>query len=223
MFDYEGSARYAVLENTQLTYLSLDDAMQTAEALLTRLGLQGYACSHALDMSAARIHAMGDAYNRYWHEGEAVSNAPRMDYSTVTADDEGYYLVYTLMGMQNDIRRDNEAVLFIDRSGVAYMTLRSSFSLGEVLYTPDTLISADQAIELLSAEAAASMQHLPVLSVEKAVLTYVTVRADAKADGMVFTPVWQIYYKDAECVDPDDFSWCEINAVNGKLIDAIFR
>ena len=59
MFDYEGSARDAELENTQLTYLSLESAKQTAEALLNKLGIHGYVCSYALDMSVERIHTMG--------------------------------------------------------------------------------------------------------------------------------------------------------------------
>ena len=94
---------------------------------------------------------------------------------------------------------------------------------GDILYTPDTLIYPDEAIATLTAEATASRYGKPVLSVRKVSLVYRAVRADDKADGMVFAPVWHIEYKDDESIaNEHDFSWGEINALNGKLTNAIF-
>ena len=53
-------------------------------------------------------------------------------------------------------------------------------------------------------------------------LTYVAVRAENKQEGMVFVPVWQILYKEAGQGE-EYMSWAEFNAVNGTMIDAIFR
>ena len=92
------------------------------------------------------------------------------------------------------------------------------------MYTPDSLISPEEAVATLIAEAAAAHYGKPVLSVHKVSLVYRAVRADDKAEGMVFSPVWYIEYKDAETAANEyDFSWGEINAVNGKLTNASFR
>ena len=146
-----------------------------------------------------------------------------MDYSNVTAEDEGYYLLYTLMGKRDEFQFQNEAILFINHNGAAFMTLRSSFIPGDIFYIPDTLVSVEQAIDTLTSEAASSMHHLSVLSIESVSMAYSSVRADNKADGMVFVPVWQILYKDEECRGYDDCSLGVVNAVNGKLINGVFR
>ena len=54
-------------------------------------------------------------------------------------------------------------------------------------------------------------------------LTHMPVRAENRQDGMVFAPVWKVTYVD-ESGEKNGFdSWAVFNAVNGKLIDAIFR
>ena len=40
---------------------------------------------------------------------------------------------------------------------------------------------------------------------------------------MVFAPVWRIEYQVADSAPQNTFCWGEVNAVTGKLIDAIFR
>ena len=59
-------------------------------------------------------------------------------------------------------------------------------------------------------------------SVERVALTYVAVRAENKQDGMVFVPAWQILFKEAGQSE-EYTSWAEFNAINGTLINAIFR
>lgn len=212
-------------EKDQLTYLSLAEAKQIADDMLDKLGLRGYACSYVLDMSAERIRTLGEKYNQFWYESEtAMNNSPRMDYSNASADDEGYYLIYALNGIHDAEAGQQCITMYIDRGGIAYMSINNFFTMGDVLYTPDSLISPDEAVATLTVEAAAAHYGKPVLSVHKVSLVYRAVRADDKAEGMVFTPVWYIEYKDAEsAANEHDFSWGEINAVNGKLINASFR
>ena len=211
------------LEKRQLTFLSLADAEKSAEEMIGKLGLNGYACSYALDMSAERIHTLGEKYNHFLYETEGnCTNRPRMDYGKATAEDEGYYLIYTLLGMEETSDTQNLISLFIDRGGIAYVNLLNTYTLGDALDTPDALITPEDAITALNAEAATSRRGMPIQSVEKVSLVYRAIRAENKADGMVFVPVWRVEYKDAESAVQDYSCWGEVNAVNGKVINAIF-
>lgn len=48
-------------------------------------------------------------------------------------------------------------------------------------------------------------------------------KANDHAGCVVYTPVWYIEYKDADSESQDYYCWGEIDAVNGKLIRAIFK
>ena len=52
---------------------------------------------------------------------------------------------------------------------------------------------------------------------KKAELNYVPVRAEDKAEGMVFVPAWTVVYTGPE---EDSESYAVFNAVDGSLIDA---
>ena len=62
-----------------------------------------------------------------------------------------------------------------------------------------------------------------IKSIQQAALTYEAVRAENKADGMVFVPTWMILYQDTSAVRPGYSCYALINAVDGTLIDASFR
>lgn len=209
-------------EHDQLPNLSLEDAKHTAEALFEKLGLQGYELAWKLDMSLDRIRTLGDAYNQFWFEGDGYSNAPRQDYSAATAEDEGYFLVYTPLGVDRISDGRHQMTMFITSRGIVYANMVSYYTRGEEAYTPEKLISHEEAVALLYAEAAKSRDGIQVKSIERAALTYVAVRAENKKDGMVFVPVWQILFKE-EGEGEEYTSWAEFNAVSGTLIDAIFR
>ena len=89
------------------------------------------------------------------------------------------------------------------------------------MYTPEKLISPEEAVALLYAEAAKSKDDIKVQSIERVALTYVAVRAENKQDGMVFAPVLQVLFKEER--GEEYTSWAEFNAINGTTIDAIFR
>ena len=211
-----------MLEREQLTLISLGEAKQIAEALFEKLGLQGYELAWALDMNLDRIHTLGEAYNRFWFEGEGYTNSPRQDYATATAEDEGYFLYYTPLGVDNISDGRHQITLFITSRGIVYANIVSTYNRGEEMYTPEKLISPEEAVALLYAEAAKSRDGIKVKSIERVALTYVAVRAENKQDGMVFAPVWQVLFKE-EGRGEEYTSWAEFNAVNGTMIDAIFR
>ena len=219
---YEDFTKGVTFEYDHLTNLSLVDAERIAEALFEKLGLQGYELAWKLDMSLGRIRTLGEAYNRFWFEGEGYSNAPRQDYSAATAEDEGYFLYYTPLGVDKISDGRQQITLFITGRGIVYANIVSTYNRGEVVYTPEKLIPPEEAVARLYAEAAMSRDSIKVKSVERVALTYVAVRAENKQDGMVFAPAWQILYKEAGQSD-DYMSWAEFNAVNGTLINAIFR
>ena len=215
-----GYAQGVELERDQLTKISLEEAKQTAEALFDRLGLRGFELAWALDMSAERIHTLGEAYNRYWFEGEGYSNLPRQDYAAATAEDEGYYLIYTPLGVTRITDGRQQLDLFVTSRGIVFANLNCTYNRGEEAGTPDRLISPEEAVSRLYQEIACARDKQEVASIERVALTYVPVRAENKQDGMVFAPVWQVQYKEA---GKEYRSWAEFNAVNGSMINAIFR
>ena len=173
-------------------------------------------------MSLERIRTLGDAYNRFWFEGGGYSNAPRQDYSAATAEDEGYFLVYSPLGVDNVSDGRHQITLFVSSRGIVYANTVSTYNRGEVVYTPEKLITPEEAVTRLYTEAAKSRNDIKVSSIERVALTYVAVRAENKQDGMVFVTAWQILFKEA--VQSEEYtSWAEFNAINGTLINAIFR
>ncbi len=219
---YEDFTKGIAFEHDRLTDLSLEDARHTAETLFEKLGIQGYELAWVLDMSLDRIHILGEAYNRFWFEGEGYSNAPRQDYSAATAEEEGYFLYYSPLGVDRVSDGRHQITLFITSRGIVYANIVSTYNQGEVVYAPYKLISPEEAVTQLCTEIAQSRDGGKVLSIERAALTYVAVRADNKQEGMVFTPVWQILYKETGASE-EYSSWAEFNAINGTMIDAIFR
>lgn len=220
---YSGLGEYTegvALAHDQLALLSLEDAERTAESLLARLGLEDYALANALDMSLERIQTLGEAYNRFWFEGEGFSNAPRQDFAAATAEDEGYFLVYTPLGMAETDGGRHQAALFVSSRGIVYANIRSDYKRGALIDTPARLITPEDAVTRLYAEIAQSLDRQDVKSIEQAILTYTVTRAENKKDGMVFVPAWHILYREE---DSEYISWAKLNAVNGALIDAIFR
>ena len=219
---HEDFTKGVTFEHDHLTYLSLEDAEHTAETFFEKLGLQGYELAWKLDMSLDRIRTLGEAYNRFWFEGGGYSNAPRQDYSAATAEDEGYFLVYNPLGVDHVSDGRHQITLFVSSRGIVYANIVSAYNRGEAVYTSEKLISPEEAVTRLYEEAAKSRDDIKVKSIERVALTYVAVRAENKQDGMVFAPVWQVLFKEEGRGD-EYTSWAEFNAINGTLIDAIFR
>ena len=219
------------LDRTELTGITLTDAKATAEETITRLGIGSnqYVCNEALDMSLERIRTMGAVWEQAVADGGLLVDGgdyQPYDYSSIPASEEGYYLEYSLLGVDTSPAGGRyKAIFYITSRGIVYANIRNPFSRGEIVNTPDTLITSDIAISRLAEELGKSLSRYDkeIKSIQRVALTYEAIRADNKAEGMVFTPVWLILYQDDTAVQQDYSCYALINAVDGSLIDASFR
>lgn len=219
---YAGIREYAQgvsLEHEQLTLISLAEARQTAEAFMEKLGMedQGYELAYALDMDLERIRTMGEKYNRERID-EGINDDSMQDYTAAVAEDEGYFLLYTLLGAPY-LWMENRFELYITSRGIEDMFFGAEYRREEIVDTPAELISPEEAEARFYEELAASNSRRTADSLDQISLTYMPVRAQNKKDGMVFTPTWQISYT----WRGRNRHWAYINAIDGKLIDAVFK
>ena len=209
------------LEHEQLTLISLAEARQKAEAFIERVGLgnQGYELNYALDMSLERIRTVGEAYDRY-NGNDDPATSDKHDYSAATAEDEGYFLLYTLLGAP---RIGGEGIhlfeLYVTGRGIEDAHFSAEYKREGIAEMPACLISPEEAVNRFYEEIGIAKNAAPVDSVDQVALTYMPVRAKNKKDGMLFTPVWQIAFTSR---GKSPF-WAFFNAVDGTLIDAIFK
>ena len=95
--------------------------------------------------------------------------------------------------------------------------------MGEKAGASDTLITSGKAVERLYEEVARSRNGEKIVCIQTVELTHMPVRPENKQEGMVFAPVWKVTYVDESGEKKGFDSWAIFNAVNGKLIDAIFQ
>jgi hypothetical protein len=218
------------LEKTELSGITLAEAQAQAEELMEKLGIacNQYICDEALDMSLERIQTMGAIWEKAIADGKLLvdDDYQPYDYSAIPASEEGYYLHYSPLGIDSHAAGSRySAIFYVNLRGIVYANIRNQFNRGEIVYTPETLITPDAAIEKLTKEMGRSIfgRNEEINSIQQAALTYEAVRAENKADGMVFVPTWMILYQDTSAVR-QGYSCCAlINAVDGTLIDATFR
>jgi len=208
------------LSNTALSGITLDEAKAKVESLLKTLQVDGYACDYALDMDVSRIQSMGEKWNRMLEENPW--NSAILDYSKVSAENEGFYLHYT-----NGIKTDGnlfDLFAYVTQKGIVDLQLPDMYIRGDVIATPDALVSPETVMAQLPVEMADSrfsditLDH--IISLE---LTYAPARADNAADGMVFTPAWYVVYQDSDGVKGDFNSFAIFNAVDGTMIASQFQ
>ncbi|MBQ8617261.1 MAG: hypothetical protein IJ418_07065, partial [Clostridia bacterium] len=197
-------------------------AKTQAEALMAKLGMTGYTCTTALDMGVDRIHHMGALWNDAIDSGAMCTNAFRYDYSTATTADEGYYLRYHKFGTDGDMAGQFEAVFYVTADGIKSINLRDAYEQGDVIHTPAKLVDAKTVAAALPGEMADSRYPEELKQITRATLTWMPVRAN-KGDGMVMTPVWVLSYLTDEGEQQGYECWAVFDAIDGKLIDAIFN
>ena len=219
---FPGTGEVYTLEDTQLSTISLDEAKTQAEALMAKLGMTGYTCTTALDMGVDRIHHMGALWNDAIDSGAMCTNAFRYDYSTATTADEGYYLRYHKFGTDGDMAGQFEAVFYVTADGIKSINLRDAYEQGDVIHTPAKLVDAKTVAAALPGEMADSRYPEELKQITRATLTWMPVRAN-KGDGMVMTPVWVLSYLTDEGEQQGYECWAVFDAIDGKLIDAIFN
>ena len=228
--NWPNHAEEFALEKASLTGISLEDAQEQAEALIERLGIADnqYVCIEALDMSYERIQTMGAIWEQAIADGELLvdDDYQPYDYSAIPTSEEGYFLRYTPTGVDTTESGSRyEVIVYVNSRGIVYASIRNPFSRGELVDVPERLIAPDDAVSRLAEELGRSLSwnSRVIKSVRQVSLTYEAVRADNKADGMVFAPVWMILYQDDQAARQNYTNYALVNAVNGALIDASFR
>ena len=229
--DWYGHVGEFTLEREELSGITLDEAREKAEELLAGLGLdqEQYVCTYALDMSLERIRAMGAIWEDAVEKGEHFDGEDHQpyNYDAIPAAEEGYYLEYTPLETDTeDCCGRYGAQLYINSRGIVFASVRNEYSRGEISYTPETLITAEEAVKRLAEEIgrSASDAEKGIGSIRKAALSYVVIRAENKAEGMAFVPAWAILYTEPGNEEKGlDASYALFNAVDGSLIDATFQ
>lgn len=213
------------LEKSTLNHITLDEAKNTLETLLEQLGVTGYTCDYALDMSVERIGLLGSAKNAKIASGEYFTNLPPYDYSQVSAADEGFYLSYHKPGVEHNQGNGEifSVYAYVTKRGVVQASIRDMYIPGDVYDTPSSLVSPAKVLARLPEEVAASRFPGEVASISSIHLSYAPMRASIKAEGMVLSPIWLVIYKDNEAEKRGFDCWAEFDAVNGKLLNAIFK
>lgn len=219
---FPGTDEVYTLERTQLTNISLNQAKEKAEALMRQLGMTGYTCTTALDMSVERIREMGGLLNEQIDKGNYSTNSFRYDYNTATVVDEGYHLRYHKFGAEGDVAGQFEAVFYVTADGIKNINLRDAYQQGEIVQTPEALVDAKTVAAALPAEMADSRYPEELKQITRATLTWMPVRA-GKGDGMVMTPVWVLSYLTDEGQHRGYECWAVFDAIDATLLDAVFN
>ena len=214
------------LEATTLTEITLDKAQATVTQLLDALGMSGYTCDTALDMSIDRIVAMGSKWNAQRDAGYINTNLPHYDLDKVTTADEGYFLSYHKLGQAFDQKTGDRfsVYAYVTAKGIVRASIRDYCIPAEVYDTPAALIPPQAAVDALpDAIRASRYPDMQALSITDVALKYEPMRAPNKKDGMVLSPVWLVIYQDCESNSRSNTGWAAFDAVTGKLFDAAFR
>lgn len=209
------------LQHAELTALCLDDAKTAVETLLHKLGMNGYRCTMALDMSAERIHEWGTAYVEQHKTCYNVFDR-YYDFGVATESDEGYLLIYEFF--VNDIPAVGNpdgyeyVQAFVNADGIVSFEMRSSYTIGDAIYTPDRLLTQEEIRAVFESHNERRIQDgflSPAFT--GAVLKYCPMRAENKADGMVYAPAWYVTYTFLDRTQLCD-GWAWYSALDGKLI-----
>lgn len=221
-FGWFGTGETYGLESTELSDITLDEAKERMEALMAAMGMEGYICNAAIDMSVQRIQEMGAKMNEAIDSGLLYSNGYRFDYTEATTADEGFYLQYHKFGTDSDGAALFNASAYVTRDSFAYVALREKYESGEVYETPDTLLSSQSILDALPNVLASARVPEQLVSVTRMQLTWYPMRAENKDDGMVLSPVWVVNYVTEETREQGYEEWAVFSAVDGRLVDAMF-
>jgi hypothetical protein len=218
------------LEKTALSGITLEEAKNQAEKMITLLGLDcnQYVCHDALDMSLERIQAMGAIYEKAIVDGELLTDDDwePYDYSAIPASEEGFYLVYRPAQIDaSDAGGRYGLQFFVNSRGIVFAHLRNQFNMGEPVGSRKKLISHEEAIAKFNKEINQSRYGTDeqTVTILRVILTYEPVRAANAETGMVFVPTWAIVYQDQKASQQGYERYALINAIDGTLIDASFQ
>lgn len=218
LFGWPVTGEVYTLEQSSLPNISLDEAKQRAEALFEQLGMEGYTCYEAIDMSLPRIQEMGEKWNALIRDGHMLSN-PVLDYSLATAEDEGYLLSYSRNGTDSELGGMFHADVYVTAKGFASINICDLYVNGEVYAVPDKLVDWQRVADKLPSELSQGRYPLTLDRILSAQLVQCPVRADKAGDGMVLTPVWVITFDAHDNDESYENAHAVFDAVDGHLIN----
>lgn len=198
--------------------LTRAEAMEMLDALLHKLGIENAAEVWSYGMDAGRIRELGAERDAAIAKSGGEGFDDPYDLSAVTEDDGGWLLV---CGMRiGGVCVEDDSLLsvsaFVNRDGVANLSLRSMYAPGEEIETPEALLTAEEA--LAKAAGAAKKSWIPEMAgylahASGAQLLY----APSTTEGLQLVPAWRISAKDTE--DGSTFA-VDVSAVDGAVLDA---
>ena len=199
------------LTRTELPGLTLTQAEETVTALLGHLQA-GFTprLIWALDMSRERIALLGQR----WNSSPSVpESSARLDYASVPAEAEGFFLAFDFLLEGVPLRRACcQAVAYVTAGGVQHFFLHCPYAPGDALAAPDRLLTAEDALAALRVDGLAASADSGV----RLTLQYAPVR-DA-AGGMVFMPVWRMDFTPPQGNESSLLRWAEYSAVDGAWL-----
>lgn len=216
-FGWPGSGEIYPLEKETLTHITLAEAKARAEALLASLGMEGYVCETALDMSLERILEMGEKWGQLLDDGVLVSSY-RFDTRLATTQDEGYFLRYRRFGTESDLSGQFYADFYVTANGFATVSITDQYAMGEVLSTPNRLISWQEAAAALPKELENSRMQPVLAEITVARLTWCPIREKSSPSGMAFAPAWVLAFTALSDGHASDMH-AIFNAETGHLIN----
>lgn len=214
------------LKRQALSGITLNEAKDMLEALLTKLKVKGFECVYALDMSVERIREMGAEETRQMAEVPPSSNRYDWDYTLASEADEGYYLEYNMMLSGAEFVPNSGFSLraFVTASGIRSLSLLYPYSIGEVYSTPESLINPEDILARVPKDAVSVWYASEFVRTDRLMLMYTPMRAKNKKDGMVFAPVWEASYtireSDGQLLQ---VGWAQYSALDGKLLGDLYH
>lgn len=200
------------LGRTALPGLTLAQAEEAVTTLLNNLQV-GFTprLIWALDMSRERIALLGQR----WNDSPSVpASSARLDYASVPADAEGFFLAFDFLLEGVPLRRAScQAVAYVTAVGVQHFFLHCPYAPGTALASSDRLLTAEAALASLRADGLAASTDSGV----RLTLQYAPAR-DAATGGMAFTPVWRMDFTPPQGNECSLLRWAEYSAVDGAWL-----
>ena len=207
------------LEKIELNGFTLAEAQSLAENLLSQLDLDDYQLSYALDMTKERIARLG-SLNQKIMESANFYTDKTWDYSAASADDEGFFLLYKkqaggILVDKGDMY--NELHLFVANGQIRYVMIDDLYRATGDSYLVENLLSAEEMIAAFNRDNARRERHrISQPKLHTLTLSYMPMRAENAADGMIYAPVWYAEYSFTDAVPREGWAW--YSALDGTLI-----
>ena len=205
-----------------LAHVSLAEARSQVEELLDRLGVTGYECAWAYGANRETIRLLNEQRNARIASGR-LSTDSIYDFSELSEWDEGYALVYRARVDGVEVWASfMELRAFVSGEGVRVFSLSAPYAIGDVVATPDALLSPQEAAAFLPESARRSR----ISGVEKrmgevtsASLIY-ALDPQAREARLRLLPAWALRFPVA--------GWPEeavayVSAVDGEVLDAPWK